>query len=61
MVITRKEIFIILFFVILESISALVSYLYFDKANIYSKIALICCNLATLLGLWIYLKKITTN
>ncbi len=58
MVITRKEIFIILFFVILESISALVSYLYFDKANIYIKIALICCNLAPLLGLWIYLKKI---
>lgn len=61
MVIIRKEIFIILFFVILESISALVSYLYFDKANIYIKIALICFNLAPLLGLWIYLKKITTN
>lgn len=58
MEITKKELFIILFFVILESISALVSYLYFDKANIYIKIVLICCNLVSLLGLWIYLKKI---
>ena len=61
MVITKKELFIILFFVILESVSALVSYLYFDKVNIHIQIVLICCNLAPLLGLWIYLKKITTN
>lgn len=35
----NQRLVIILFFVILESISALASYLYFDKVNIYIKIA----------------------
>lgn len=57
MEITKQELFIILFFVILSLISELVCYLYFDNVNVYIKVVLICCNLAPLFGLWIYLKK----
>lgn len=59
MVIQKKELFIILGLVVLELISVLLCYMFFDKVDIIYKILLIGVNLLWLLVLFIYIKYIS--
>ncbi len=59
MVIQKKELFIILVLVVLELISVLLCYMFFDKVDIIYKILLIGFNLLWLLVLFIYIKYIS--
>jgi hypothetical protein len=58
MMITKKELFIILVFVMLIIITEILCYLLFDSVSDFYKIILILLNFFWLIALWIYLKQL---